>query len=94
MATGDDVGRRRVLVPHALGADEFLRVTWHPGQQVVVFSHWSGDTCVAATPVKVGDIAELVELLAAADAQPCEVSPWEPPQVEPPTVEPSARRTA
>lgn len=58
--------RRRVLVPQALGSDEFLRVTWHESREVMVFSHWDGDHCVAATPVRVADIAELVELTASA----------------------------
>lgn len=58
--------RRRVLIPQALGADEFLRVTWHPDRTVMVFSHWSGDRCVAATPVRVSDIAELAELTVTA----------------------------
>lgn len=54
---------RRVLVPQALGADEFLRVTWHDGNQIVVFSHWRGDTCIAATPVRVTELGELASLL-------------------------------
>ena len=66
MSTSDDAGRRRVLVPHALGADEFLRVTWHEQRRVMVFSHWQGDRCVAATPVRVGDVAELAELAVSA----------------------------
>ncbi len=64
LPSGDD--RRRVLIPQALGADEFLRVTWHPDRTVMVFSHWSGDRCVAATPVRVSDIAELAELTVTA----------------------------
>ena len=64
-ATGDGE-RRRVLVPHALGADEFLRVTWHEQRRVMVFSHWDGDHCIAATPVRVGEIAELAELVVSA----------------------------
>jgi hypothetical protein len=58
--------RRRVLVPQALGSGEFLRVTWHESREVMVFSHWDGDRCVAATPVRVTDIAELAELTADA----------------------------
>ncbi len=58
--------RRRVLVPQALGSDEFLRVTWHESRQVMVFSHWDGDRCIAATPVRVADLAELGELTASA----------------------------
>ena len=64
--TGD--GRRRVLVPQALGSDEFLRVTWHESRDVMVFSHWEGDHCVAATPVRVVDLSELAELTTAAVA--------------------------
>lgn len=60
--------RRRVLVPQALGSDEFLRVTWHESRQVMVFSHWDGVRCVAATPVRVADLAELAELIAGAFA--------------------------
>lgn len=60
--------RRRVLVPQALGSDEFLRVTWHESRGVMVFSHWDGDHCIAATPVRVSDIAELAELTADARA--------------------------
>lgn len=61
--------RRTVLVPQALGADEFLRVTWHEGRRVMVFSHWNGDVCVAATPIRVDDAAELAELVVSAIAQ-------------------------
>ncbi len=58
--------RRRVLVPQALGSDEFLRVTWHESRDVMVFSHWDGDHCIAAAPVRVADLAELAELTAGA----------------------------
>jgi hypothetical protein len=61
--------RRTVLVPQALGADQFLRVTWHAGRRVMVFSHWDSDHCVAATPVRVDDVAELAELVVSAMAQ-------------------------
>lgn len=59
-------GRPRVLVPQALGADEFLRVTWHRERDVVVFSHWQGARCVAATPVRIGDLRESYDLLGLA----------------------------
>jgi len=59
-------GRHRVFVPQALGSDEFLRVTWHESDRVVVFSHWQGDICVAATPVLVTDTADLTALLVDA----------------------------
>ncbi len=71
--------RRRVLVPQALGADEFLRVTWHDGRRLMVFSQWDGDHCVAATPVKVDQLGELAELVVTAftrsAAQPAEAWP-------------------
>ncbi len=62
-------GRRRVLVPQALGGDEFLRVTWHEERGVFVFSHWHGRECVAATPVRVSDLGELAELTVTALAR-------------------------
>jgi hypothetical protein len=81
--------RRRVLVPQALGADEFLRMTWHEGRRLVVFSHWRGDHCVAATPVRVADLGELAELAVRAvtrtPAEPGSDTPiaaWPPPEPE------------
>ncbi|HEX4983952.1 MAG TPA: hypothetical protein VFV63_19760 [Ilumatobacteraceae bacterium] len=58
--------RHRVFIPQALGADEFLRATWHESDRVIVFSHWSGNSCVAATPVRIADTPELAELLVTA----------------------------
>lgn len=69
MADLGDGERRRILLPQALGADEFLRVTWHERHQVMVFSHWSGNRCVAATPVRVSDVGELAELTVTALAR-------------------------
>jgi hypothetical protein len=85
MAESWGSGKHRVLVPQALGTDEFLRVTWHEPERLVVFSHWSGATCVAATPVRVSDVTELTELLVKtlADA----VSRTQPP-AEPATAAP------
>jgi hypothetical protein len=59
-------GRHRVFLPQALGADEFVRVTWHEAEQVVVFSQWRGSLCVAATPVRVTEIEDLAGLLVDA----------------------------
>ncbi len=76
-----DGERRRVLVPQALGADQFLRVTWHAQRRLLVFSHWEGDHCVAATPVRVSDAAELAELMVSAitsNLAPRSLT-WEPP---------------
>ena len=58
--------RRRVLIPQALGSDEFLGVTWHEGRRVIVFSHWEGDRCTAATPVRASDLGEVAELVVSA----------------------------
>ncbi|MGB0113772.1 MAG: hypothetical protein WBP59_11175 [Ilumatobacteraceae bacterium] len=72
--------RHRVFVRQALGADEFLRVTWHESRALMVFSHWEGDRCVAATPVRVADIEELAALTqqahhAAGDLHPAWPAP-------------------
>lgn len=32
----------------------------------MVFSHWDGERCVAATPVRVADLGELAELAVSA----------------------------
>lgn len=71
-------------MPQALGADEFLRVTWHEQRRVIVFSHWQGDRCLAATPVKVDDIAELAELTVTALARSVQrrAAVWPPPTGE------------
>ncbi len=59
-------GPTRVLLRQALGADEFLRVTWHEHNDVFVFSHWDGDTCVAATPIRVSELGDLATLVVTA----------------------------
>lgn len=59
-------GNHRVFVPQALGADEFLRVTWHEHNGVFVFSHWNGEECVAATPVRIEDMGEMASLVVTA----------------------------
>jgi len=61
-----DPYRRRVFVPHALGADEFLRVTWHDSRQIAVFSIWSGSECTAAVPVRVSGLSEVASVLNGA----------------------------
>ena len=53
-------------MPHALGADEFLRMTWHDSRRLAVFSVWSGARCTAAVPVRVGDLGELASLVGEA----------------------------
>ena len=93
--------RHRVLVPQALGSDEFLRVTWHATRDLIVFSHWDGDHCVAATPVRTADIAELASLIARASNQGTAALPaWPAPAPESLVVPatgltvPAARRSA
>ena len=58
--------RHRVFLPQALGSDEFLRVTWHETRGVMVFSHWQGARCDAATPVRIADLGELASLIVDA----------------------------
>jgi len=79
MGAGAPQGRRRVFVPHALGADEFLRATWHPSRDVVVVSHWRAADCIAATPIRTRDLAELASLIDEASAA-AERSAWPPPE--------------
>ena len=66
VADGRPAARHRVFVPQALGADEFVRVTWHVAEQVVVFSQWRGSVCVCATPVRVADVGDVAGLLVDA----------------------------
>ena len=57
---------RRIYVPDMRGTDEYLRMTWHAEQQVVVVSHWQGSVCTAATRVGVQDASEVIGFLAGA----------------------------
>jgi hypothetical protein len=57
---------RRVFIQDARGGERFLRATWHADGATVVMSSWEGDVCVAATPVRVEDTAELIGMLARA----------------------------
>ena len=74
MTTYGGDGAHRVLLRQALGADEFLRVTWHERHDVFVFSHWVGDTCHTATPVRVAELGELASMTVAALARRAEVN--------------------
>lgn len=53
----------RVLIDDVRGQGRFLRVTVHSDLGVVVFSHWQGDECVAATRVPMSSVGELTDLL-------------------------------
>lgn len=56
----------RVLIEDVRGNDGFLRVTLHEDTGVIVFSHWVGEMCVAATRIPLSAAGELMELLDAA----------------------------
>ena len=62
-------GLNRVFLADGRGGDRYLRVTFHPDTDTVVFSHWHGDVCVASTPVSLAEAAKLIELLARASGQ-------------------------
>ena len=53
------------MIAQALGANEFMQVTWHETAKVIVFSQWRDGVCVAATPVRVTDTVELTTLLVS-----------------------------
>ena len=57
-----DVPPNRVFLPDVRGGDQYLRATWHPESATMVFSHWSGEVCMASTPVALTDCTELIEL--------------------------------
>jgi hypothetical protein len=48
------------------GRDLFLRATWHPESDTIVFSHWHGEVCTASTPVALTDSTKLIDLLVHA----------------------------
>ena len=84
MGSSSEGHRHRVLVPQALGSDEFLRITWHESRDVVVFSQWSGDQCTAAIPVRVSQLTEattlLVDAVGLSDA--AATTAWPPPSID------------
>jgi hypothetical protein len=57
---------RTVALRDARGQGASLRVTRHPEQGKVVLSHWRDGVCVASTPVEIGELPELIALLADA----------------------------
>src|SRR3712207_8277248 len=44
----------------------FPYTTLFRSRQVMVFSHWRGAECVAATPVRISELGELAELVVSA----------------------------
>ena len=57
---------RTVAVDDVRGDERWLRVTWHPDTQTVVFSHWNGSVCSASTPVGLADATQVTELVLRA----------------------------
>ena len=57
---------RTVAIGDVRGNERWLRVTWHPDTQTVVFSHWNGEVCSASTPVRLGDATKVMELVLRA----------------------------
>lgn len=57
---------RTVAIGDARGNERWLRVTWHPDTQTVVFSHWNGDVCSASTRVHLGDATKVIDLVIRA----------------------------
>jgi hypothetical protein len=84
MGSRSEARRHRVLVPQALGSDEFLRITWHESRDLVVFSQWSGDQCTAAIPVRVSQLNEATTLLidAVGLSEAVATTAWPPPSVD------------
>jgi hypothetical protein len=78
----------RVFLADIRGGDQYLRATWHEESDTVVFSHWSGEVCLASTPLALTDSSQLVELLVHALAETAgrrlpavPVAPSRPPRV-------------
>lgn len=57
---------RTVAIDDVRGDERWLRVTWHPDTQTVVFSHWNGEVCSASTPVRLADASKVIELVLRA----------------------------
>jgi len=61
---------RSLTLRDARGTGAVLRITDHPDEGKVVFSHWRGEVCVASTPIELMDLLALVEFLSAAAKRP------------------------
>jgi hypothetical protein len=53
----------RVFLTDVRGNDLYLRATWHPDSNTIVFSHWNGQICTASTPVALTDCPKLIDLM-------------------------------
>jgi hypothetical protein len=61
-----EVGPTRLNIPDARRRGATLRITRHPGQRRVEFSHWRDGRCVASTPIELGEVPELIGVLVDA----------------------------
>lgn len=69
-----------MLLGDARDPDRYLRVTWHPDSETVVFSHWHGGVCAASTPVRLSEVSQLADFLDTALRSPGWRSPgWRSP---------------
>ena len=59
-----------MLLGDARDPDRYLRVTWHPESETVVFSHWHGGVCAASTPVQLPEASRLAEMLSGVLRRP------------------------
>lgn len=61
-----EVAGRRVVLPDVRGNGRYLRVTWHPRNSTIVFSHWVEDVCVGSTQVELPQASRVVGLVVDA----------------------------
>lgn len=61
-----EVAGRRVVLPDVRGNGRYLRVTWHPRNSTIVFSHWVEDVCVGSTQVELPQASKVVGLVVDA----------------------------
>jgi hypothetical protein len=57
---------QRLLIDDVRANGAFMRVTVHEDAGAVVFSHWQGDLCVAATRIPLSALPDLVDMLGGA----------------------------
>jgi hypothetical protein len=59
----------QLQIPDRRNGGRHLRVSWHPAQRLVVFSHWREGVCVATTPVELDEIPSVIGALVGALAE-------------------------
>jgi hypothetical protein len=72
----------RVFLTDVRGSDLYLWATRHPDSATIVFSHWSGEVCMASTPVNLTDCTKLIDLMVRSLSAVAErrLPPVEPPR--------------